>query len=76
MYPIVPYKLSDLGSNKAYLLNHSDISSAAGAVLWVYRTKTIQFHQHVLEIPLLLIPDSILCPVSVLKIICLYFLHC
>ena len=65
---LVPYKSSDLGSSKAYFLMRSDVSfSATGAVLRVYRTKTIQFHQRVLEIPLPLIPNSILCPVSALK---------
>lgn len=65
---LVPYKSSDLGSNKAYFLIRSDVSfSAAATVLRVYRTKTIQFHQCVLEIPLPLIPNSILCPVSALK---------
>ena len=65
---LVPYKSSDLGSNEAYFLTRLDVwFSTAGAVLRVYRTKTIQFHQRVLEIPLPLIPNSILCPVSALK---------
>ena len=61
----VPYKSSNLGSSKAYFLTHSDVSfSTAGVVLRVYRTKTIQIHQRVLEIPLPLTPNSILRPVS------------
>ena len=55
-------------SNKAYFLTRSNVSfSAADVVLRVYRTKTIQFHQRVLEIPLPLIPNSILCSVFALK---------
>ena len=65
---LVPYKFSDLVSDKPYFLKRSDVSFiASGAVLRVHRTKTIQFHQRVLEIPLPVIPNSILCPVSALK---------
>lgn len=68
IFNLVPHKSSDLGSNKAYFLMRLDISfSAAGMVLQVYRTKTIQSHQRILEILLPLIPNSILCPVFALK---------
>ena len=49
-------------------VKHQDVYfTASGAVLRVYRTKTIQFKQHVLDIPLPFIPNSILCPVTALK---------
>ena len=41
--------------------------STRGAVLSVSRTKTLQFNQLILEIPLPLIPGSLLCPVSALR---------
>ena len=57
---LVPYKSSHLGSNKANVLTWPDVSfSATGMVLQVYSTKTIQFHQRILEILLPLIPNSI-----------------
>ena len=47
------------------VLTRIDVSfTSSGAVLWVYRTKTIQFSQRVVEIPLLFIPNSMLCSVS------------
>lgn len=65
MSNLVPYTLADLVSDKSYFLKRSDVSfSASGAILRVYRTKAIQFNQRALEIPLPLIPNSVLCPVS------------
>ena len=65
---LVPYTLADLVSDKSYFLKRSDVSfSATGAILRVYRTKTIQFNQRALEIRLPLIPNSVLCPVSALQ---------
>jgi len=58
-------------SGQAYFLTCNDVSFAStGAVFQIYRTKTIQFHQrlHVLEILLPFLPNSILCPVSALLI--------
>ena len=61
---LVPYKSSNLGSNKVYFLTWSDVLfSAAGTVLGVYKTKTI------LEILLPLIPNSICAQFLHLKII-------
>ena len=42
------------------------LHTAAGAYLHVFKTKTIQFKQKILEIPLPVIPNSILCPVTAL----------
>ena len=64
---LLPYSLADLQSERAYFLTRNDDSfTSSGAILRVYRTKTIQFSQRVLEIPLPFIPNSILCPVSAL----------
>ena len=65
---LVPYRLADLESDKSYFLKRSDVSfSASCAILRIYRTKTIQFSQRALEIPLPLIPNSVLGPVSALQ---------
>ena len=65
---LVPYTSADLHKHNAYFLRRRDISfMASGAVLRVYRTKIIQFHQRVLEIPLPFIPRSVLCPVTALR---------
>ena len=65
---LVPYALADCHSDSAYFLRRQDVSiTASGAVLRVYRTKTIQFKQRELEIPLPFIPNSVLCPVTALN---------
>ena len=65
---LVPYALADCHSDNAYFLRRQDVSfTASGVVLRVYRTKTIQFKQRVLEIPLPFIPNSVLCPVTALN---------
>ena len=64
----MPYTLADCHSDNAYFLRRRDVSfTASGAVLRVYRTKTIQFKQRELEIPLPFIPNSALCPVTALN---------
>ena len=64
---LVPYALVDCHSDYAYFLRRQDVSfTESGAALRVYRTKTIQFKQRVLEIPLPFIPNSVLCPVTAL----------
>ena len=61
---LVPYSLADLHSDKVYFLKRQDVSfTTSGAVLGIDRTKTIQFRQRELEIPLLFIRNSALCPV-------------
>ena len=65
---LMPYTLADCHSDNAYFLRHQDVSFiASGAVLKVYRTKTIQFKQRILEIPFPFIPNSALCPVTALN---------
>ena len=65
---LVPYTLASCQSDTAYFLKREDVClSASGAVLRVYRTKTIQFKQRVLHISLPFIPNSRLCPVTVLQ---------
>ena len=65
---LVPYKASDMAAVNTYFLKREDVSfSAHGAVLRIFKTKTIQFRQRVLQIPLPVIPNSILCPVAALK---------
>ena len=64
---LVPYTLAACQSDNAYFLKREDVSfTRSGAVLRVYRTKTIQFIQRALEIPLPFIPNSVLCPVTAL----------
>ena len=64
---LVPYASFDCHSDNAYFLRRQDVSfTESGAVLRVYRTKTIQFKQRVLGIPLPFIPNSVLCPVTAL----------
>ena len=64
---LVPYSLADLRSDKAYFLKRQHVSfTTSGAVLRIYRTKTIQFR--VVEIRLPFIRNSALCPVTALQI--------
>jgi len=65
---LVPYKLSDIGNPQACFLMPSSITfTAQGALLHITHTKTLQFRERVLEIPLPLIPGLPLCPVTALK---------
>ena len=65
---LVPYKASDMAAVNTYFLKREDVFFFAhGAVLRIFKTKTIQFRQRVLQIPLPVIPNSILCPVAALK---------
>ena len=65
---LVPRTLSDLSHRNPLFLRRSSVRfSSRGAVLSVTRTKTLQFNQRILEIPLPLIPGSPLCPVSALR---------
>ena len=58
---LVPYSLADLHSDKAYFLKQQDVSfTTSGAALQIYRTKTIQFCQCMLEIPVQFIPNSVM----------------
>ena len=58
---LVPYASADCHSDNTYFLKCQDVYfTALGAVLRVYRTKTIQFKQRVLEISLPFTPNSIL----------------
>ena len=64
---LVPYTSSEVHSSTSFFLRRRDITfTASGADLRVFKTKTIQFKQRILEIPLSLIPNSILCPVTAL----------
>ena len=55
---LLPYSLTDLQSERAYFLTRNDVLfTSSGAILRVYRTKTIQFSQCVLEIPMPFIPN-------------------
>ena len=66
---LVPRTLSDLSHHNPLFLTRSSVRfSSRGAVLSVTRTKTLQFNQRILEIPLPLIHGSALCPVSALRI--------
>ena len=60
---LVPYTLTKVHSSASFFLCRRDITfTASGAYLHVFKTKTIQFKQKILEIPV--IPNSILCPVT------------
>ena len=64
---LVLYTLSEVHSSASFFLRRRDITfTASGAYLQVFKTKTIQFKQKILEIPLPVIPNSILCPVTAL----------
>ena len=61
IFNLMPYSLADLQSKWAYFLTRNDVSfTSSGAILRVYRTKTIQFSQCVLEILLPFIAKSLL----------------
>ena len=65
---LVPRTLGDISHHSPLFLRRSSVKfSARGAVLSVTRTKTLQFNQRILEIPLPPIPGSPLCPVSALS---------
>ena len=65
---LVPYKLSEIGDPRACYLTPSSVTSTAqGVLLRITHTKTIQFREWVLEIPLPRIPGSPLCPVTALE---------
>ena len=56
---LVPYKASDMAAVNTYFLKREDVFfSAHGAVLRIFKTKTIQFRQRVLQIPLPVIPKG------------------
>ena len=64
---LVLYTLTEVHSSASFFLRRRDITfTASGAYLHVFKTKTIQFKQKILEIPLPVIPNSILCPVTAL----------
>ena len=64
---LVLYTLSEVHSSTSFFLHCRDITfTASGAYLQVFKTKTIQFKQRILEIPLPVIHNSILCPVTAL----------
>ena len=64
---LVSYTLSEVHSSASFFLRQRDITfTASGAYLHVFKTKTIQFKRKILEIPLPVIPNSILCPVTTL----------
>ena len=65
---LVPYKLSEIGSSHACYLTLASVNfNARGVLLRIYKTKTLQFRERVLEIPLPFIPGSPLCPVTALR---------
>lgn len=65
---LVPSTYKDLLCSTPYFLQRRDlVFSSSGMFLQVYRTKTIQFQERTLSIPLPRIPNSILCPVSALQ---------
>ena len=65
---LVPYKLSEIGDPRACYLTPSSVTfTAQGVLLPITPTKTIQFRERVLGIPLPRIPGSPLCPVTALE---------
>ena len=65
---LVPYTLSEVHSSTSFFLRRRDITfTTSGAYLKVFKSKNIQFKQRILESPLPVIPNSILCPVTVLR---------
>ena len=65
---LVPYKLSEIGDPQACFLKLSSVTfTPQGALLRITCTKTLQFQERALEIPLPLIPGSPLCPVTALR---------
>lgn len=65
---LVPYKLSDVANPQACPLRPSNvIFTSQGALLRITHTKTIQFHERQLEIPLPCSLGSHLCLMTVLQ---------
>ena len=65
---LVPHKLSDIGDPQACHLTPSSVTfTSQRALLRITHTKTIQFRERQLEIPLPRIPGSPLCPVTALQ---------
>ena len=65
---LVPYKLSDVADPQACYLTPSNVTfTSQGALLRITHTKTIQFRERQLEVPLPRIPGSPLCPVIALQ---------
>ena len=65
---LVPYELSDIVDPQACHLTPSNVTfTSQGALLRITHTKTIQFRERQLEIPLPRIPGSPLCPVTALQ---------
>ena len=65
---LVPHQLSDIANPQACHLTPSNVTfTSQGALLRITHTKTIQFRERQLEIPLPCIPGSPLCPVTALK---------
>ena len=66
---LVPRSLRDISNPHPLFLKRSNVRfSPRGVVLSVARTKTLQFTQRYLEIPLPMIPGSPVCPVSALPL--------
>lgn len=64
---LVPHTLSEVHSRTKFFLCCRGITfTASGAYLHVFKTKTTQLKQRILEIPFPVIPKSILCPVTAL----------
>ena len=65
---LVPLTRAQVSSSSGCFLRRRDLLfTPDGAVLRVFKTKTLQFNERVLEIPLPHIPNSIFCPVQALK---------
>lgn len=65
---LVPYQLSDIADPQACHLTPSNVTfTSQGALLHITHTKTIQFCEQQLEIPLPCILGSPLCPVTALQ---------
>ena len=65
---LVPLARAQVSSSSGCFLRRRDLLfTPDGVVLRVFKTKTLQFNERVLEIPLPHIPNSIFCPVQALK---------
>jgi len=68
---LVPYRKADVSAPDQLFLHRGDVNYAgAGCFLRVRKTKTLQFREHIVDIPIPSISNSILCPVSALRRYC------
>jgi len=68
---LVPYRKADVCLPDQLFLRRRDVTYATtGCFLRVHKTKTLQFREDIFDIPIPHISNSILCPVTALRLYC------